>query len=66
MDVNEVSAALVALSSGLKAIESAVELKAQTSRIRNVLSGSELDEMIGNTVVALRQVNAKLKEELTK
>ena len=58
----KVAAAIAALHDALKTIESAVELKAQTGRLRNLLASPDLDAVIGNCVVSIRLHNQYLKE----
>ena len=60
----EVAAAVAGAVDALKAIESAVELKAQTGRLRGLLTAQELDEITVNCVKALRLHNQRLKEFL--
>lgn len=60
----EVASAVAGMVDALKTIESAVELKAQTGRLRGLLTPQELDEITVNCVKALRLHNQRLKEVL--
>jgi len=55
---------LVGIRNSLQIIESALELSAQTQRIRNIVSRGEFEVAIGAAVVAFKQLSTELTIEL--
>lgn len=64
MNKEKVCQALAGLNDGFKVLESGTELKAQTGRLRNLLNAADIDTVLGNTIVAIRELNAALQEGL--
>lgn len=66
MDNNttEVVTLLRGMDSVMSILQQGVELKAQTSRLRNILSATDIDETMGQAVVSLRRLTVRLKNAL--
>jgi len=56
---------LVGIESAMNIITLGVELQAQTQRFRNLLTRSDLENVMANSIAALKVLGVQLKEELT-
>ena len=56
---------VVGIRNCLAAIETIVELKSQSTRIRSRFSQAEYDQVTGNLIVALKKLNSELESQLT-
>jgi len=64
MDFEKLSACATALHAALGSIEKAMEIRQQTSRVRNLITSNDLDKATTNCILAIRLVNAEMEKEL--
>lgn len=64
MDFKKLSECAVALHAALGAIEKSMDIRQQTSRVRNLITSNDLDVATKNCILAVRLVNAEMEKEL--
>jgi hypothetical protein len=64
MDFDKLSACAVALHAALSSIEKAMEIRQQTSRVRNLITSNDLDLATTNSILAIRMVNTEMENLL--
>jgi hypothetical protein len=64
MDFDKLSACATTLHAALGSIEKAMDIRQQTSRVRNLLNTNDLDMATVNSIAAIRLVNAEMEKAL--
>jgi hypothetical protein len=64
MDFEKLTACATALHAALASIEKAMEIRQQTSRVRNLINSNDLDLATTNSILAIRMVNAEMAKLL--